>query len=103
MDCIFCKIINKEIPANIIYENEEVIAFLDVNPINEGHTLLVPKKHYKNILEKEDNIDLLKYVQEIISILKDTYNFNDFKININNGEKAGQEVFHLHIHIIPYY
>ncbi|MFV0289038.1 MAG: HIT family protein [Mycoplasmatales bacterium] len=100
-ECIFCKIIAKEIPATVIYENEEIIAFLDVNPQSPGHTLIVPKTHYENILQKTDQVDLLKYSEIVRQKLSEIYNVTDFKLLINTGKKAGQEVFHLHLHFIP--
>lgn len=102
-DCLFCKIINKEIPVKIIYEDEEVLAILDVNPINLGHTLLIPKEHYKNIIEKEDNVDLVAKIKKIIPTMQTEYGFTDFKLVNNNGIKSGQEIFHFHFHLIPYY
>lgn len=101
-ECIFCKIINKEIPASIIFEDENIVAFLDISPKSEGHTLVVPKTHYENLMEKKDEVDLIEYIQKITKILQEQYKFKDFKIVINIGEKAGQEVFHTHIHIIPH-
>ena len=103
MNCLFCSIIKKEIPANVVYESENVIAFLDINPKSKGHTLLVPKSHYKNIMSEKLDEELLKNVKIVVKKLKEKYDFEDFKVVINNGEKAGQEVFHMHIHIIPYY
>lgn len=103
MDCIFCKIIEKEIPAEIIFENEDVIAFLDINPKSEGHTLVVPKNHYENIAEKNDDVDIIEHIKEIVDILKNKYGFQDFQVTTNSGSKAGQEVFHTHFHIIPFY
>ncbi len=102
-DCVFCKIINKKIDAKIIFEDENVIAFLDAFPKAKGHTLIVPKKHYDNILQKEKNIDPFLYVDKVINELNKDYDFEDFKILSNVGKKAGQEVFHTHVHIIPYY
>ncbi|MFV0288554.1 MAG: HIT family protein [Mycoplasmatales bacterium] len=102
-NCIFCKIINKEIPGEIVFEDDKVIAFLDAYPESKGHTLLVPKQHYANIMEKEDEIDLFAYLKKVVKLLKEDYKFEDFKVVNNCGKKAGQEVFHMHIHIIPYY
>ncbi len=102
-DCIFCKIINKEIEANVVFEDDKVIAFLDAYPKAKGHTLIVPKEHYATIMDKKDNIDLFDYVKVVANVLKEQYDFEDFKVMNNCGPKAGQEVFHMHVHVIPYY
>ncbi|WP_456471587.1 HIT family protein [Methanocaldococcus sp.] len=102
--CIFCKIANKEIPSKIVYEDPYVIAFLDINPRSKGHTLVVPKKHYKTLDEMPDEelCHLIKGVKETIKILK-KLNFDGYNIVNNNGKAAGQEIDHVHIHIIPRY
>lgn len=103
-DCIFCKIINNEIPAKTVYEDEKVKVFLDVNPSTNGHMLIVPKKHYENILD----IDLEIYNYAISLIKEKLYPLVKEKLNcdgvtiIQNNE-YGQEVKHLHIHVIPRY
>jgi histidine triad (HIT) family protein len=102
-DCIFCKIINKEISANIIYEDDKTVAFLDNNPVNEGHTLVIPKKHFKNILEMDkEHLDaVFETVQRIAEVVKDGVNADGFNIKMNNFKAAGQVVFHAHVHIVP--
>jgi histidine triad (HIT) family protein len=101
-ECIFCKIINKEIPCYKIYENEYVLAFLDNSPVVKGHTLVIPKKHFTNILDCEN-----KYLEEVIKAVKTIANHYIKKgytgTNIINasGKSAEQSVFHLHFHIIP--
>lgn len=101
--CIFCKIINKEIPAQIIYDDEHCIGMLDINPVNEGHTLVIPKKHYDTLTDcDEDTLKhLIVIVKNLAQKIKDKLNYDAFKVVINNGEKADQVVPHLHIHIIP--
>lgn len=102
-DCIFCKIIKGEIPAYKIYEDDEVFAFLDINGKTTGHTLVVPKKHFKNILDVEE-IYLNKTINAVKKIAKhyvDDLGFTGFNLQVNNGESAGQEVPHLHFHILP--
>jgi len=102
-DCVFCKIINNEISANKIYEDDNFMAFLDIKPNNLGHTLLVPKEHHKNIFDLPDEIlsKLGKSIQTIASgVLKGT-EASGINIAMNNGETAGQIVWHAHIHIIP--
>jgi histidine triad (HIT) family protein len=105
-DCLFCKIVNKEIPARIIAENEHAIAFLDIEPCSDGHTLIIPKKHFKNFSSTPTEIlasvcDLAKKVVEILdrSELK-PYGFNYLS---NENDVAGQVIFHFHLHIIPKY
>ena len=102
MDCIFCKIIRKEIPCHIIQETENVIAFLDSFPKGYGHTLILPKKHWQffheipiNILE-EINLVTNNIAKKLYQHRKKSYN-----IISNNGEEAGQSVFHFHVHILP--
>ena len=102
-DCVFCKIINNEIPANKIYEDDNFLAFLDIKPNNLGHTLLIPKDHHKNIFDLPDEIlsKLGKSIQTIATgVLKGT-EASGINIAMNNGETAGQIVWHTHIHIIP--
>jgi len=101
MDCIFCKILRGEIPCYKVYEDENVLAFLDINPVSRGHTLVIPKKHYSRIEEMppEEFSEFAKSLQKVINIIKKIS--EDYNIVINQGEKAGQVIFHLHVHIIP--
>ena len=101
--CIFCQIIRREAPASIVYEDERVIAFLSNHPVNVGHTLVVPKKHYVNIYEvpEEEVAYLFKTVKRIAHAVKDATNADGIRIVQNNGAAAGQVVFHFHAHIIP--
>lgn len=103
MHDIFLKIINKDIPANIIFENEYVIAFLDISPVTKGHTLVVPKKYSKNILdiENEDLVEIIKSIKYLAPIIVDSIEADGFCIKQNNGEAADQTVMHTHFHIIP--
>lgn len=105
MNCIFCKIINGEIPAKKLYEDDKVLAFMDASPQSKGHTLVVPKKHYENIYDipDEELMEVIKKVKEISTFLKDRLEFDGLNIKQNNGECAGQTVFHIHFHIIPKY
>jgi histidine triad (HIT) family protein len=102
-DCIFCRIINKETSASIVYEDAEVIAFLSHRPVNVGHTLVVPKKHYSNIYDipELEAAYLFKITKRLTHAVRDSVNAEGIRIVQNNGEAAGQVVFHLHIHIIP--
>lgn len=102
-DCLFCKIINKEISSEIIYEDDKVLVFLDINPTTNGDTLIIPKIHYKDILELP--CDLLIHMQEVIKklypIYKEKLNSNGLTISTNTD--YGQEIKHMHIHFIPRY
>jgi len=104
-ECVFCKIINREIPANIIYENGKVLAFLDINPINRGHTLIVPKKHYGDVYDITE--DYLKEVavaaKKISRAIKRGLGAEGINILHASGEAAQQSVFHFHIHLVPRY
>ena len=102
-DCIFCKIIKGEIPSTKIYENEYVYAFLDIMPVNKGHTLVIPKKHSRNLLE--DDVEDLKHcieaAQKVATAVMRAVNADGFNLGVNTNSAAGQAVFHTHFHIIP--
>ncbi len=101
-ETIFEKIIKKEIPADIVYEDDQCLAFKDINPIAPTHILLIPKKHIAKIgdaTEKDEK--MLGNLMTKIRVITNKIGINDnFRVVINNGEKAGQTVFHLHLHII---
>ena len=101
--CVFCKIAVKEAPAHVVYEDDKVIAFMSIQPINVGHTLVVPKKHYENIYEipEEDVAYLYKIVKKIAHAVNNAVNAEGIRVVQNNGEAAGQVIFHMHVHIIP--
>jgi histidine triad (HIT) family protein len=101
--CTFCKIVRKEASASPVYEDDKVIAFLSIQPINIGHTLVVPKKHYENIYEmpEEEVAHLYKIVKKVAYAVKNAVSAEGIRIVQNNGEAAGQVIFHLHVHIIP--
>lgn len=105
MSDIFEKIITKEIPSNSVYEDEFVYSFLDINPKQKGHTLVIPKKHFDNIeqFNDEEMLSFFNGLKNTLTILKNEYNFEQYNIIQNCGPIAGQEVFHLHYHIIPAY
>jgi len=102
-DCIFCKIVNKKIPCHKIYENKKILAFLDINPVNPGHTLIIPKKHYETILNVDDETlkELAIAIKKISSAVYNGLKLKGFNIGINQFKVAGQIVPHLHVHIIP--
>lgn len=102
-DCIFCKIIKKEIPADIVYEDENCLAFLDITPVNPGHVLLVPKKHYENLYDLPDEVfkQLAPIIKKLAIAIKKGINAEGINIGMNNERPAGQLVPHAHFHIIP--
>lgn len=104
-DCLFCKIVNKEIPASIFYEDADTIAFLDIAPANLGHTLVVPKKHCKNILDcpEDTMIAVAKTARRLASRIMEAAQANGLNLVVSNEATAGQEVFHMHWHLIPRY
>lgn len=104
-DCIFCKIINGDIPSAKVYEDEHVYAFLDISQVTKGHTLVIPKTHVKNIFETPSEVarELYARIPKVANAIKDTYQPLGLNTLNNNGEAAEQSVFHLHIHLIPRY
>lgn len=106
-DCIFCKILNNEINAKIIAENENAIAFLDASPISDGHCLVIAKKHLPDLALCEDKIltDVILLTKEVANKIETCKKLNPWGINYlsNQGKIAGQEIMHFHIHIIPKY
>lgn len=103
--CVFCKIINGEIPSFKIYETEDLVAFLDISQATKGHTLIVPKKHAENLLALDD--ETLKKIsvaqKEVANILSKKLGTNNFNFMNNCGSIAGQSVMHVHFHVIPRY
>lgn len=104
-NCIFCKIISGEIPCVKVYEDDEVFAFLDITQVTEGHTLVIPKKHVRNIFDMTDETaaTLFSRVPQIAKMLKDNLEANGINIINNNEAIAYQSVFHSHVHLIPRY
>jgi len=102
-DCIFCKIIDGEIPSHKVYEDENMIAILDANPVSKGHTLVIPKEHVETIHEAEGMNYLHEGLVKTSNALEEAFNPDGINIAQNNGKKAGQEVFHLHFHVTPIY
>lgn len=104
-NCIFCKIANGEIPANVVYEDNDFIAILDLSPATKGHILLIPKQHASNLLDLPDDIasKVLPVAKKIVNAQKEVLSFNNFNLIQNNGRIAGQTVEHFHLHLIPRY
>ena len=103
-DCLFCKIIDGSIPSYTVYEDDKVKVFLDINPNNDGHLLVIPKEHKANLYEMDDDtlIYMLNIIREKLKpILSDKLNIDGLTISQNND--YGQEVKHFHIHVIPRY
>lgn len=103
MECIFCNIVEKKSDAEILFEDDNIVAFLDIQPINYGHALVVPKKHYDNFLTVPSNelANIVKATQFIAGAVKRTVKADGFNVITNNGDSAGQTVYHFHFHIIP--
>lgn len=103
MDCVFCKIYKKEIPAEIIYENNDALAFLDVHPMAPGHTIVIPKIHAANLIElpEEKIAPVFLAVKKVAEKLQAALSPDGFSYGINQGEVTGQSVDHLHIHVVP--
>lgn len=104
-DCIFCKIIKGEIPANTIYEDGEFKVILDVNPASKGHALILPKEHYADIYEIEEDVAgrAMKLAKKLACHMTNVLSCDGFNLIQNNHEVAGQTVFHFHLHLIPRY
>ncbi|MGG3449511.1 HIT family protein [Domibacillus aminovorans] len=104
-DCIFCKIVNGDIPSAKVYEDEHVYAFLDISQVTKGHTLVIPKVHKENIFELMPNMTapLFESVKKVADAIQATFSPKGLNLLNNNGETAGQTVFHYHIHLIPRY
>ena len=102
-DCIFCKIVAGQIPCAKLYENDDMLAFLDIGPVSEGHTLVIHKKHTPSVAQTDPK--LLKDIAEVLPMLalavEKAMNADGYNVLCNNGRAAGQVVDHLHFHIIP--
>ena len=102
-NCIFCKIVKEEIPAEKVYEDEHTLAFLDIQPINEGHTLVIPKDHFENLytLPDETLARMSLAVKKVALAIKEAVDADGINVGMNNEPAAGQVIFHAHIHVIP--
>lgn len=102
---IFEQIVDREIPANIVYEDEEVLAFMDAFPLSKGHTLVIPKRPIENIyeLDEKTGAKVIAAVTKVSKAVKEAFNPKGLNVIQNNGSFASQSVFHLHFHIIPRY
>lgn len=104
-DCLFCKIIRKEIPAAFVYEDEAVVAFLNIKPVNPGHVLVVPKHHSDALQDAEPAVldHWIRAIQTVAKAMMRGLGVQGFNLEQNNGAVAGQVIPHLHIHIVPRY
>lgn len=102
-ECVFCGIIEGEIPSHKVYEDEDVVAFLDTNPVSKGHTLVVPKEHVETIHDAEGMDHVWNVLVKVSNAVEDAFDPEGINISQNNGEEAGQEVFHMHFHVTPVY
>lgn len=102
-DCIFCKIVRGEIPSAKIYENDKVLAFLDISPVNRGHTLIIPKEHYKDFFALPDALakEVMVALKIVAGAVKEGVAADGINITLSNGEAAGQLINHVHFHIMP--
>ena len=102
-ECLFCKIIAKTIPSEIVYEDDGVMAFLDVNPVNPGHVLVMPKQHYEDFMAmpEEACLPLVKIIQRVMHALTNDLGYEGVNLMQNNRPAAGQVIPHLHFHVIP--
>ncbi len=103
--CVFCKIANHEIPSKAVYEDDQILAFLDISPVTKGHTLIIPKQHFDNFSDCDS--ELVKHIHEVSKDLVKHYqsilNPKGFNLLSNMNTAAGQSVFHVHFHLIPRY
>ena len=105
MDCVFCKIVAKQIPATVVHEDAHVLAFMDIGQVNPGHVLVAVRKHAENIYALEDAQagELMKAAARIARGIRDAFNPEGLSVYQANGKAAGQTVFHLHVHLVPRY
>ena len=103
--CPFCNIARGEALASIVYDDENVLAFMDLNPVTVGHTLIVPRGHWETIYEIPENLlaELAEVVKRVAVAVKKTVGADGIRIIQNNGESAGQVVMHFHFHVIPFF
>lgn len=104
-NCIFCKIANGEIPSNTLYEDEDFRVILDIEPATKGHALILPKKHFANLYEIDDEraSRVLLVAKQMATKMQKALNCDGLNVVQNNGVAAGQTVFHFHMHLVPRY
>ena len=104
-DCIFCKIVNGEIPSYKIYEDDKTMAFLNIFPMSKGAALIIPKNHASTMAEgsEEDAVAMMKTLHKVAPVMIEALGATGYNLGMNHGKDAGQEVFHTHLHVIPRY
>ena len=104
-DCIFCKLANGEIPTNSIYEDDDFKVILDASPATKGHALILPKEHFDNLYEVDDEVakKIMPLAKKLANNMKEKLHCDGVNVLQNNEEAAGQTVFHLHVHLVPRY
>lgn len=102
-DCIFCRIVDGDIPSRTVYEDDDVFAFLDANPLARGHTLVIPKAHRHHVQDMDADLAgaVFDAVYDLVPVVESAVDADASNIGINNGEASGQEVPHAHVHIVP--
>ncbi len=101
--CVFCKIVAGELPAKVVYEGNHIIAILDINPVNKGHTLVISKEHYPRIVDVPDEVlcEAIKVAKAVAHRIKEKLKAEGVNLFQTNGSAAGQEIEHFHLHVIP--
>ena len=101
--CIFCKIVRKQAPSSIVYEDDTIMAFLDIRPLNMGHTLVIPKAHYVDIFDipEKELSQVHKAAKLVAFAIKKATVADGISIIQQNGKAAGQDIFHIHVHVVP--
>lgn len=101
--CLFCNIISGKIPSTKVYENDHILAFLDIHPVNIGHTLVIPKAHHTNLYDTPDETlaHMMAVVKKLSIAIKGALGADGVNIEMNNDPIAGQIIFHTHLHVIP--
>ena len=102
-DCLFCRLVAGEIPAHKIYENDRVLAFLDIHPVSVGHTLVIPKAHAENLAANslEDAKAMMEAIHMLAPLITRALGASAYNLGMNHGEDAGQDILHTHLHIMP--
>lgn len=104
MECLFCAIVAGDVPARQVYADDDAVAFLDINPAQRGHTLVIPRRHVRDLVEQPQALtEIAPAVETVARILTDALQPAGLNLLASQGEAAGQEVFHLHLHVIPRY
>ena len=101
--CVFCKIVKGKIPSAKVYEDDKILAFLDIGPVNKGHTLVIPKQHYETMLDLPDKLlkEMIIAVKKMVQAIKEGVNADGVNLLMSNYKAAGQVVPHAHFHILP--